>query len=121
MPRVVIPVTAVDRDGATQPALTNGDATNDHYITGGADGLTVVEVVSTDAGAQTVEVVANPSFVADGLTVVNLSIAVAAGATVVAGPFRTNTFKQNSTNDLYLNPSVSNTIDFRAYRITLPS
>ena len=120
MPRVVIPVTAVDRDGVAQPTLTNGDATNDHYITGGADGLTVIEIVSTDGGAQTVEVVPNPSFAVDGLTVGNLSIAVAAGVTVVAGPFRTNTFKQNATNDLYLNPSVSNTIDFRAYRITLP-
>ena len=120
MPRVQIPVTEIDRDGATQPAVTNGDATNDHYVTGGADGLTLVEIVSSDGGAQTVEVVPNPSFTADGLTVTNLSIAVAAGTTVFAGPFRTNTFKQNVTNDLYLNPSVSNTLDFRAYRITLP-
>src|SRR5688572_23754507 len=104
MPRVQIPVTEVDRDGVTQPSLTNGNATDDHYITGGADGLTVVEIVSTDAGAQTVEVVPNPTFTVDGLTVSNLSIAIAAGATIVAGPFRTNTFKQNVTNDLYLNP-----------------
>lgn len=120
MPRVQIAVTEIDRDGVAQPAVTNGDATNDHYITGGADGLTVVEIVSSDGGAQTVEVVPNPAVTADGLTVNNLSIAVAAGATVFAGPFRTNTFKQNTTNDLYLNPSVSNTLDFRAYRITLP-
>lgn len=120
MPRVEITVTAIDRDGATQPAVTNGDATNDHFVTGGADGLTILEVVSSDGGAQTVEVLPNPNLTVDGLTVGNLSIAVAAGETVFAGPFRTNTFKQNATNDLYVNPSVSGTLDFRAYRITLP-
>lgn len=121
MPRVDIPVTEIDRDGVAQPALTNGDATNDHSVTGGADGLTILEIVSTDAGAQTVEVVPNPAMTADGLTVNNLSIAVAAGTTVFAGPFRTNTFKQDASNTLYVNPSVSNTLDFRAWRIELPS
>lgn len=121
MPRVEIPVTSTVRAGVAQPALTNGDATNDHFITGGADGLTLVEIVSSDAGAQTVEVVPNPNLTADGLTVSNEVIAVAAGATVVAGPWRTNTFKQNATNDLYLNPSVSGTLDFRAYRLVLPT
>lgn len=120
MARTDIPVTEIDRDGATQPAVTNGDSSNDHSVTGGADGLTILEIVSSDAGAQTVEIEPNPSFTADGLTVDNLVIAVASGATVLAGPFRTNTFKQNATNDLYVNPSVSGTLDFRAYRITLP-
>lgn len=120
MPRVEIPVTEIDRDGVAQPALTNGDATNDHYVTGGADGRTLLEIVSTDAGAQTVEVIPNPALTADGLTVSNLSIAVAAGATILAGPFRTNTFKQTVTNDLYVNPSVSSTVDFRAYRLPTP-
>lgn len=120
MPRVEIPVSEVARDGTAQPSLTNGDATNDHYVTGGADGRTMLEIVSTDAGAQTVEVVPAPTFTADGLSVTNLSIAVAAGATVVAGPFRTSTFKQDSSNTLYVNPSVSNTLDFRAYRLPTP-
>lgn len=120
MPRVQIPVTDIERDGSTQPAVTNGDATNDHYVTGGADGLTILEIVSSDAGAQTVEIEPNPNLTVDGLTVDNLSVAVAAGATVLAGPFRTNTFKQDTDNTLYVNPSVSNTLDFRAYRITLP-
>jgi len=121
MARTEIPVTSTVRDGVAQPALTNGDATNDHYITGGADGLTLVEIVSSDGGAQTVEVVPNPTLTADGLTVQNEVVDVGAGATVVAGPWRTNTFKQNATNDLYLNPSVSNTLDFRAYRLVLPT
>lgn len=120
MARTAIPVVAVDRDGISVGSLTNGDSSNDHYVSGGADGLTLIEIVSTDAGAQTVEVVPNPSFTVDGLTVSNLSIAVAAGATILAGPFRTSTFKQNASNDLYLNPSVSNTLDFRAFRVSLP-
>lgn len=120
MARVEIPVTTIDRDGTAQPSLTNGNATDDHFVTGGADGLTVLQIVSSDAGAQTVEIPPNPNLTADGLTVGNLSIAVAAGATVVAGPFRTNTFKQDTDNTLWVNPSVSDTLDFRAYRITLP-
>lgn len=121
MARVEIPVTEIARDGSAQPALTNGDASSNHFVTGGADGLTFLEIVSSDGGAQTVEVVPNPSLTADGLTVDNLSIAVAAGATVVAGPFRTNTFKQDTANTLYVNPSVSSNLDFRAYRLVLPT
>lgn len=122
MPRVEIPVTVVDTGGETQPALTNGNATDDHYVTGGADGRTMLEIVSSDAGAQTVEVVPSPTLVLpDGLTVNNLSIPVAAGATVVAGPFRTTTYKQDTDNTLWVNPSVSNTLDFRAYRLPIPS
>lgn len=121
MARSEITVTTIDRDGTDQPSLTDGDASNDHFITGGADGLTILEIVSSDAGAQTVEIPPNPNLTADGLTVSNLSIAVGAGDTVLAGPFRTNTFKQDTDNTLYVNPSVSTTLKFRAYRITLPS
>jgi len=68
-----------------------------------------------------VEIVPNPAlFVADGLTINNLSIAVSAGATRYAGPFRTSTYKQDSSNTLYLNPSVSTTLKFRAYRVPTP-
>lgn len=121
MPRVEIPRTTVDRDGVAQASLTNGDATNDHFVTQGADGRTFLEIVSSDAGAQTVEIVPNPEFTVDGLTVSNLSIAVAAGATVLAGPFRTSTFKQDASNTLWVNPSVSNTLDFRAYYLPTPA
>lgn len=119
MARVVIPVTDIDRDGVAAPSQVTADATNDHYFTGD-DGKVFLEIVSTDGGPQTVEVVANPSFFADGLTVANLSIAVAAGATILAGPFRVTTFKQNATNDVYVNPSVSTTLKFRAYRLPAP-
>lgn len=120
MPRVEIPVTEITRDGVAQPAQTTADATNDHYIAVN-DGRVLVEIISTDAGAQTVEVVPNPSLTADGLTVSNLSIAVGAGATVYAGPFRFTTFKQDSSGMMYLNPSVSTTLKFRAYNLPNPA
>lgn len=113
MPRVAIPATAVQRSGTAQPALTNGDATNDHYIEAN-DGRIMLEIVSTDAGAQTVEV-ETPGSV-DGLAVANLSIAVGAGLTVVAGPFPPAVYNQPD-GSIYINPSVSNTLDLRAYRI----
>lgn len=120
MPRVVIPVTEILRAGVAPPAQVDADATNDHYIAEN-DGRVLVEIVSSDAGAQTVEVVANPSLSADGLTVANLSIAIPAGATRLCGPFRQQTFKQDSVGMLHLNPSVSTTLKFRAYELPAPA
>ena len=122
MARTAIPVTDILITGVTVPALTNGDATNDHSVANGADGRTVIEVVSSDAGTQSVEIVANPSLtLSDGLTINNLSVSVAAGATLFIGPFRSQSFKQDASNTLYVNPSVSNTLDFRAWRVPAPS
>ncbi len=120
MARTSIPVTEVARDGAAQPSQTTADAANDHSVAGGADGRTMLEIESTDGSPQTVEVEPNPSFTVDGLTVDNLSIAVPAGDVVVAGPFRTSTFKQDADNTLFVNPSVSTTLKFRAYRLPTP-
>ncbi len=115
MARSQIVVTPIIRAGATPITQTTADATNDHYFTN--DGLTFLEIISTDAGAQTVEIVPNPSFTADGLTVASLSIAVPAGATRLAGPFKVTTFKQSAALDVYVNPSVSTTLKFRAWRL----
>lgn len=116
MPRVEIPVTTIDRDGVAQPSQVTADATNDHYIAEN-DGRVLLEIISTDAGPQTVEIEPNPSYTADGLSVGNLSIAVAAGATVYVGPFRFTTFKQDASGMLHINPSVSTTLKFRAYEL----
>ena len=98
-----------------QPALTNGDATNDHYFTGN-DGQVVLEAVSTDAGAQTVTLKRSPTLRV-GSPPSDEVVTLGAGATVVIGPFPTAEFNQNSSGDVYFDPSVSNTIDFRAYRV----
>lgn len=117
---LVTAMTATALTGGTysvlQPSLVNGDATNDHYFTGN-DGRVVVEAVSSDAGAQTVTVLRAASFV-PGATQSDEVVSVAAGATRVLGPFPADEFNQNAAGDVYFNPSVSNTLDFRAYRVT---
>jgi hypothetical protein len=98
-----------------QPALTNGDATNDHYFTGN-DGQVVLEVVSTDAGSQTVTIKRSPTLRA-GSPPSDEVVTVGISAILVLGPFATSEFNQNSSGDVYFDPSVSNTLDFRAYRV----
>lgn len=119
MPRVQIPVTDITRAGVAPPAQTDADSVNDHYFIN-ADSRVLLEIVSSDAGPQTVDLLPAPGFTADGLTVGNLSIAVPAGATRVCGPFRVSTFKQNATYHMYVDPSVSMTLKFRAYRLPEP-
>jgi hypothetical protein len=99
-----------------QPALTDGDATNGHYITGN-DGLTVIEVVSSDGSTRTVSVEYSPYYtpLADVAAEV---VSIAAGATRIIGPFSNGAFDQNAARDVYFTPSISSTIDFRAYRVT---
>ena len=91
MARGQIPVTDIVRAGVTPAAQTDADATNDHYFIN-----------------------------ADGLTVSALTITIPAGVTRVCGPFRVATFKQNASYHLYLDPSVSTTLKFRAYRLPEP-
>ena len=116
---LVIALAATSLAGGTwsvaQPALTNGDSVNDHYFTGN-DGQVVLEVVSTDAGAQTVTIKRSPTLRA-GTPPADEVVSVAAGATAVLGPFATAEFNQNGSGDVYFDPSVSNTVDFRAYRV----
>ena len=105
----------------TLPAVTNGDATNDHYFTGN-DGRVIVQVVSSDAGSQTVTIKRSPVQHA-GTPPSDEVVTIAAGATRELGPFAESEFNQNrrtstSGGDVYFDPSVSNTLDFRAYRVT---
>ncbi len=98
-----------------QPTVTDGDATNGHYITAN-DGLTVIEVVSTDASARTVSVLYSPYYTPLAAIAAEV-VSVAAGATRVIGPFSNGAFDQNANRDVYFTPSISATLDFRAYRI----
>lgn len=117
---IVTALTATNLSGGewakTLPAVTNGDATNDHYFTGN-DGKVILQVVSSDAGAQTVTVKRSP-FLQGGVPASDEVVSVAAGATRELGPFATSEFNQNRAGDVYFDPSVSNTLDFRAYRVT---
>lgn len=98
----------------TPPSQTNGDATNDHYFTGN-DGLTFIEVVSSDAGAQTVAIQYSPTY-AQLTAIPAQSESVPAGATRLLGPFSASAFNQNSAGDVYFDPSVSTNLKFRVYR-----
>ncbi len=103
------------RFATAQPTLINGDSVNDHYITGNT-GIEVIEVVSTDAAAQTVTVQFAPGAVGvASLTGVTESIAI--GETRILGPFLPRLFNQNASGDVYFDPAVSNTLDFRAYEV----
>ncbi len=99
----------------TPPTQVVADSANDHYFTGN-DGQVELEVVSTDAGAQTVTLKYNP-LLAPGVTVADAVESIAAGVTRRLGPFSTREFNQNASADVYFDPSVSTTLQFRAYRI----
>lgn len=114
MPRSAIPVTALDRTGVAPPSQTNADATNKHTLAN-PNGRTLLEIVSSDAGAQTVTFDIVTAAV-DGVAVPAKSVAVPAGATRMVGPFPKNFY--NQTGDVVnVNPSVSTTLKFRAYSI----
>lgn len=116
MARGSITVTDLARTGITPISQTNSDASNKHLITLN-DGKVFLEIISSDAGSQTVVFKSNPDLTTDGLTLSDLTITIAAGATKLVGPFKVATFKQNATNDLYIDPSVSTNLKFRAYRL----
>lgn len=122
---LVIALTATNLSGGewakTLPAVTNGDSTNKHYFTGN-DGRVILQVVSSDAGAQTVTIKRSP-ILQGGVPASDEVVSVAAGATRELGPFSESEFNQNKRTstgggDVYFDPSVSNTLDFRAYRVT---
>src|SRR5574340_531772 len=120
MARSQITVTDITRSGTAPIAQTTADATNKHYFVT-SDERVYLEIVSSDAGSQTVSIEPNPSLTADGLTVSSLVITIAAGATALCGPFRATTFKQDSSYSVYVGPSVSTTRKFRAWRLPAPS
>lgn len=101
----------------TPPSQVNGDATNDHYFTGN-DGLVFLEVVSSDAGAQTVSIDYAPTY-APIVDIPAQVESIPAGATRLLGPFAPTAFDQNPDGDVYFDPSVSTTLKFRAYKTVL--
>lgn len=114
MARVQIPVTVVAKTGVSQPAQTNGDLSLGNYFLN--DGTTIVEIVSSDAGSQSV--VFQTSKTVDGYALADQSVTMAAGATKYVGPFGTGTFNQTGGTQVYVDPSVSTTLKFRAYTLT---
>jgi hypothetical protein len=91
MARVQIPVTTLSRAGVAPPAQTNADATNNHLFVN--NGSTWLEIVSSDAGSQHVDFSLVTQTV-DGVTVPPKTVTIAAGATVLVGPWPANLYNQ---------------------------
>lgn len=114
MARVQIPVTTVTKSGVAQPAQTTGDSVNGHYFLN--DGTTILEIVSSDAGSQTVTI--QTSKTVDGYALADQTVTMAAGTTQYVGPFTTGTFNQSGSTQVYVDTTVSTTIKFRAFSIS---
>lgn len=120
MARTQIPISLTSTAATAQPSQTTADATNNHYVAAAdwISGDLLIEIVSTDGSSRTVTVVANPDLSVDGLTVSNRTLTIPAGTTQYFSGFRPRSHKQAvDANRLYLNPSVSTTLKFRAYRV----
>lgn len=117
MARIQIPVNSIVRGaGLLQPSQTNGDSSNKNYFVN--DGRTLLEIVSSDAGPQTVAFeIPTPASGTDGQTVTSLSVTVAAGATRYVGSFPTAIYNQTGAQ-VFVDPSVSTTLKFRAYSLS---
>lgn len=117
MPRVQIPVRDILRVGVSPAVQVTADATNDHYIADN-DGRVFLEVVSTDAATQAVTVIT--PVVEDGLQLEDLVFYVPPSGTRYSGPYAIATFNQTAAgeeNKVYVDPAVSTTLKFRAYRV----
>lgn len=113
--RVEIPVTEITRDGVQVPAQVTSDATNDHFIAEN-DGTVELEIENVGASDHTVTVKANPTLDVDGLAVGDLVLTIPYGETWKFGPFRPNSFRQDASGMMHLDPSASTDLKFRAFK-----
>lgn len=95
MGRIAIPVTELDRDGATPAAQVDADTASNHWFANAAS-RTWLEVVSSDGADQTVEFELHPLNVTDvdGVTLPAKTVTVPAGATRLFGPFPNTYYNQ---------------------------
>ena len=112
MPRVAIPITQVTDDGVVQPAQTDGDAANDHFLAFN-DGRVMLEISTTANDTVTIE---TPGVVGTGLAVADKDIAMVGTQTKVVGPLAPQVYNQPN-GQVYVNCGVSTTTKFRAYRV----
>jgi hypothetical protein len=106
-----IPVVEITRDGATPETAVDSNAADGMFITGN-DGRILVEIVSEDAGAQTVGFSITETI--DDQPAHDKTVTVPAGARRVAGPFPEWLYNQPD-GSLQIHPSVDATLKLRAY------
>lgn len=117
MARVEITVTDISRIITAPPALYDSTGV-DGFKFDNASGNVFLEVVSSTTGQQftvlTGLVVDNEWAVADTLATVS-----AANTTYYLGPFPTNIYNQDTTdNEVYVDPAVGAVLSFRAWKLT---
>lgn len=95
MPRTELTVTDLDRAGVAPPAQLDADATNKHLMTN--NGSTWIEIVSSDAGSQTISI--DFAATVDGVTVGPRVVTIPAGATRLSGPWPTQTYNVSTAAD----------------------
>lgn len=113
MARVEIPVTDITQAGTASPVPTAG-TTGGMYVAS-HDGRVIFEVVSTDAGTQTVEFVTSETV--EGLDVDDRMVTIDAGGTAWCGVYPTRHYNQTDGR-LHLDLSAG-TFRFRAFRVRM--
>lgn len=88
MARTLMNVTTLNRDGLAPVAGTAVDTANGNYLVN--DGSTWLEVNNSDAAVHTLTV--HLATVVDGQPVTDRTYSVAAGATLMVGPFPTREY-----------------------------
>jgi len=113
MPRTALAVTEVVRAGVEVQAFVACDNVNGMYIAAN-DGDVEIEVANAGGSDQTVTITPNPSLLNDGLTVASLVLTVPYGKTYKFGPFKPNTFRQDTNGMMYLDFSTGTSFTIRA-------
>lgn len=99
MPRVQIPITDVSELPVNYPAETVGDPVNDHYLAAN-DGNVWMEVRNTDVGSRSFTIQTSAAFGPGPLAIKDPSYDVAAGATILVGPFYPRLYNQKAGADV---------------------
>ena len=111
--RVPIPVTELSPSGVPQGTQIFSDSVSKHTLENVQEDV-VLEVVSIDASPQTVTI--ETSYAQDGAALDDRIVTIPAGATRYIGKFPRYIYNQEDLVTMYINPSVSGTLKFRAYK-----
>lgn len=98
MPRVAVPVTTSSRAGATLPAETTGDATNNHSVAN--DGAVRLLVRNANGTGTARNVTFKYNRTVDGQAVADRVVSVADATTVMFGPFPVSDFSSTLLVDV---------------------
>lgn len=107
-----IPVLDVERFGVAPLVQVASDSETDHYFVND-DPMVVLEVVSMDAGVQTVTI--ETSYTQDELPLEERIVSIPAGGTKYIGSFPFYLYNQGIIY-VYVNPS-NNSLRFRAFKV----